>query len=419
MEAAELKTLLHQYLAGTISQEDFMRLWGTLNKPANEADWLAAIQDAINTTQPSGFSDADQAMQALAKIKAKIYEEQHSPSRVYRLVSNNRRLLKYAAAVAIILFTIVLVKYSLNKNEFTKERVANVNIVHDVEPGGHKAILTLSDGSTIVLDNANNGQIAQQGQVQVLKLDNGEIQYKSFDNKRSSEQDVAFNTMATPRGGQYQLILPDGSKVWLNSESSITYPVAFAQQERKVKITGEAYFEVASDKRWPFRVEYNTTGHPDDRSDKGSATKGIVIEVLGTHFNVNAYSSEEAKTSLLEGSVKISPAGGRGQTKLDRAWILQPGQAFMNGKVVRTNVDQDVAWKNGIFNFNNQNLTQIMNQLARWYDLEVVYPVGIPQKEYGGEIGRNLKLNQVLKGLENSGVHFELNGKRVTVTVKK
>lgn len=402
MEPSELKSLLQQYLAGTISGEDFRRLWETHNKPASEQDWLAAIQEAIST-EPSGFSDADQANLALAKIKAKIYEEQHPPSRVFQMVRNNRRLIRYAAAIVIILFAAVLVKYSLSKNEFTSQPVSTVNTIHDIEPGGQKAILTLADGSTIVLDNASNGQIAQQGQMQVLKLDNGEIQYKSLDNKRNSEQEVAFNTMSTPRGGQYQLTLPDGTKVWLNSETSITYPVVFVQQERKVKITGEAYFEVTSDKRRPFRVEL---------SDQ-------VVEVLGTHFNVNAYPSEEAKTSLLEGSVKISPANGGGQPKFDQGWILKPGQAFMNGKVFRTNVDQDVAWKNGIFNFNNQNLTQVMKQLARWYDLEVVYADGIPQKEYGGEIGRNLKLNQVLRGLENSGVHFELNGKRVTVSVKK
>jgi ferric-dicitrate binding protein FerR (iron transport regulator) len=262
--------------------------------------------------------------------------------------------------------------------------------IGDVEPGGQKAVLTLSDGSTIVLDNAGNGQIAQQGQTQVIKLGNGEIQYKSG-NQKTGAREVVFNTMSTPRGGQYQLVLPDGSKVWLNSESSITYPVMFSHQERKVKITGEAYFEVAKDKTKPFRVE----------------TGDMKVEVLGTHFNVKAYADEgPTKTSLLEGSVKVDMQ------------VLKPGQAFINGRIVPTNVEQDVAWKNGIFNFNNENLTQVMKQLARWYDLDIVYPDGVPQKEYGGEIGRNLKLNQVLKGLENSGVHFELNGKRVTVTKK-
>ena len=390
MESLELKTLLQQYLAGTISEQDFMRLWETLNKPANEADWLAAIEEAINSKEPSGFSDATQAEQALLSIKAKIYEEQHPPSRVYHMFSANKKIFRYAAAVVIVISAAFLVRYGSNKNEHAQPSAVAVQTIQDVEPGGQKAMLTLSDGSTIVLDNAGNGQIAQQGQTKVIKLSNGEIEYKSS-GKRGNTNEVAFNTMSTPRGGQYQLSLPDGSKVWLNSESSITYPVVFAAQERKVKITGEAYFEVAKDKTKPFRVE----------------TGDMEVEVLGTHFNVKAYADEgPTKTSLLEGSVKIDKQ------------ILKPGQAFMNGRIVPTNVDQDVAWKNGIFNFNNQNLSQVMKELARWYDLEIIYPNGIPQKEYGGEIGRNLKLNQVLKGLGNSGVHFELNGRRVTVAMK-
>ena len=390
MESLELKTLLQQYLAGTISEQDFRRLWESLKKPANEADWLAAIQEAIDIKDPSGFSDANQAEQALQNIKAKIYEEQHPPSRVYHMFNVSKRIIRYAAAVVIVLSAAILVKYSSHKNDYSQATVAAAKPIQDVDPGGQKAMLTLSDGSTIVLDNAGDGQIAQQGQTQVIKLSNGEIQYKSSNNRGNTEA-VAFNTMSTPRGGQYQLSLPDGSKVWLNSESSITYPVVFAAQERKVKITGEAYFEVAKDKTKPFRVE----------------TNDMQVEVLGTHFNVKAYADEgPTKTSLLEGSVKIDKQ------------ILKPGQAFTNGRIVPTDVDQDVAWKNGIFNFNNQNLSQVMKELARWYDLEIAYPDGIPQKEYGGEIGRNLKLNQVLKGLGNSGVHFELNGRRVTVTIK-
>jgi transmembrane sensor len=390
MESPELKTLLQQYLTGTISEQDFRRLWQSLNKPANEADWLAAIEEAINLKNSSGFSDARQAEQALQNIKARIYEEQYPPSRVYHMFNVSKRIIGYAAAVIIVLSAAILVKYSSHKNEYTHAALAAAKPIQDVDPGGQKALLTLSDGSTIVLDNAATGQIAQQGQTQVIKLSNGQIEYKSSNN-RGNKETVTFNTMSTPRGGQYQLSLPDGSKVWLNSESSITYPVVFAAQERKVKITGEAYFEVTKDRTKPFRVE----------------TNDMQVEVLGTHFNIKAYADEgPAKTSLLEGSVKIDKQ------------ILKPGQAFMNGRIVPTNVDQDVAWKNGIFNFNNQNLSQVMKELARWYDLEIIYPDGIPQKEYGGEIGRNLKLNQVLKGLGNSGVHFELNGRRVTVTIK-
>lgn len=385
MESAELKSLLGQYLTGTISDVDFRRLWETLNEPSNEQEWLIAIEEAIDLATPSGYANTQQAQITLQNIKAKIYDDNYQPSRIYRLV--NKRILRYAAAALVIVSATLLVRFSFSKNQVTNQPAIAVKPTHDVDPGGQKALLTLSDGSTIVLDNANNGQIAQQGHVKVIKLGNGEIQYKAVKGGGAIHTE-AFNTMSTPRGGQYQLLLPDGSKVWLNSESSITYPVVFTKQERKVKITGEAYFEVAKDKTKPFRV----------------VTSDMVVEVLGTHFNVKAYADDgPTKTSLLEGSVKIDKQ------------ILKPGEAFMDGKIVPTDVNQDVAWKNGIFNFNNQNLTQVMKQLARWYDLEVVYPDGVPHKEYGGEIGRNLKLNQVLRGLENSGVHFELNGKRVMV----
>ena len=211
------------------------------------------------------------------------------------------------------------------------------------------------------------------------------------DEAHSQPETISYNKMSTPRGGQYQLTLPDGSVIWLNAESSITYPTVFSGNERKVSITGEVYFEVVKDKSKPFKV---IAGDQQ-------------IEVLGTHFNINAYKDEDhVKTSLLEGSVKVNQQ------------ILKPGEAFQNGKVNATNVAQDIAWKNGIFNFNNQSLAQVMRQLARWYNLEVVYPEGVPRKEYGGEMGRNLTLSQVLKGLENSGIYFELEGRKLLVKSK-
>ncbi|MBL7699101.1 MAG: FecR family protein [Chitinophagaceae bacterium] len=386
MMSSELKSLLEQYLSGSLSEEDFRRLWSTLQDRASDADWLEAIEQAILAKNETLSPDYSKAAEALVKIKERIVEEEIKRRKpVVRILP----MLKYAAAIAIAVLTTVLIFYSTKGDKFQANTAGTVKIPQDVEPGGDKAILTLADGSTIVLDNASDGQIAKQGYMQVVKLPNGQIQYKSIPGDNGKIAAISYNTMSTPRGGQYQLILPDGSKVWLNAESSITYPVAFTEHERRVRIIGEVYFEVAKDKTKPFHVE---TGDTE-------------IEVLGTHFNVKAYAEDgPTKTSLLEGSVKINTQ------------ILKPGEAFMNGRIVPTNIEQDVAWKNGIFNFNNQNLSQVMLQLARWYDLQVEYPGGIPEKEYGGEIGRNLRLGQVLKGLENSGVHFELIGKRVVVT---
>jgi ferric-dicitrate binding protein FerR (iron transport regulator) len=294
---------------------------------------------------------------------------------------------RYAAAAAIII--IAAGAYLLSHHSRTDNPiVASIpQAPAHIKPGTQKAILTLADGSTVTLDNAANGMIAQQGATQVLKLANGQIRYQAGQ-KVDNQGKPAYNIMSTPNGGQYQLTLPDGTNVWLNAASSITYPCAFTGDERKVKITGEVYFEVAKDKSKPFLV---TAGDQQ-------------IEVLGTHFNVNAYTDEDhIKTSLLEGAVRVNSV------------LLKPGQAFAHGKISPTNVEQDIAWKNGVFNFNNQSLAQVMRQLARWYDLEIVYPQGVPQKEYGGEIGKNLTLDQVLKGLENSGIHFTLNGRRLTV----
>lgn len=390
MSSSALKSLLEQYLTGTLSEEDFKRLWLTLKDRESEADWLSAIEEAIRIKTQTGLSDPHKAEEALAKIKARIYEEenrvQHSP-RIVRLYTDNKRIFAYAAAVIVVIISTVVYLQYYPDNNIQSQTADIIQPQHDVEPGGEKAVLTLADGSTIVLDNATDGKIAQQGHMQVIKLPDGKIQYKAVNS--GDNEEVSFNTMSTPRGGQYQLILPDDSKVWLNAESSITYPTAFVGNERRVKIIGEVFFEVAKDKTKPFRVQ----------------TGDMEVEVLGTQFNIKAYPDEgPTKTSLLEGSVKI-----------DRQ-VLKPGEAFMNGHIVPTDIDQDVAWKNGIFNFNNQNLAQVMMQLARWYDLELVYPAGIPQKEYGGEIGRNLKLGQVLKGLENSGVQFQLIGKRVVIT---
>src|SRR5690349_6294941 len=245
MQSPEIQMLLQQYLAGSITKDDFIRLWQTLDQPDHQEDWLTAIENAIDAS-PSGFSATNHSEQALEGVKARIYEEQHPPSRIYKLYHSNKRFIRYAAAIVVIISATVLTKYSRRDNGFKAEAISSAHTVQDAEPGGEKAILTLSDGSTIVLDNANSGQIAQQGHTRVIKLANGEIQYKSANSNRK-DNTVVFNTMSTPRGGQYQLLLPDGSKVWLNSESSITYPVVFAEKERKVKISGEAYFEVAKD----------------------------------------------------------------------------------------------------------------------------------------------------------------------------
>jgi transmembrane sensor len=387
MQPAELQQLLERYLEGNISKDDFKLLWDTIRANPDEQVLSNAIESVITGKKITGLSDPAEAANALTKVKTAMAADrqiqEHSKDNIRIL---DGRLLRYAAAIVVIAGAGIYVWSSQPKKD-QATTIVQLTKTADVQPGSSKALLTLADGTTIVLDNAANGKIAEQGPVQVVKLANGQLQYRTA-NKDISKSTEKINTMSTPRGGQYQLTLPDGSQVWLNAESSITYPVFFAGSERKVKITGEVYFEVAKDKTKPFRV---LAGNQH-------------VEVLGTHFNVNAYGDDgNIKTSLLEGSVKIE---GR---------LLKPGQAYSNGEVVATDVNQDVAWKNGVFNFNDQTLAQVMRQLSRWYNIDVAYPVGVPRKEYGGEMGRNLSLAQVLKGLENSGIHFQLEGRRLFV----
>jgi transmembrane sensor len=256
----------------------------------------------------------------------------------------------------------------------------------DIAPGGNRATLTLAGGAHILLDTTRSGAIARQGGTDILKLADGRLTYKGADAPATE----SLNTLSTPRGGQYQLTLSDGSRVWLNAASSITYPAAFTGNQRTVTISGEAYLEVAPDKARPFRV---MTG--DQR-----------IEVLGTAFDVNAYSDEPAMaTTLIEGKIRV---GSGAVSKL-----LAPGeQAKSNGTqldiIPGADIDQVLAWKNGAFSFRHADLPTVMRQLARWYDIDVEYAGNPPSGTFDGEIGRSLTLSQVLDGLALTHIHYTI-----------
>mgnify|MGYP001086256770 CR=1 FL=1 len=302
---------------------------------------------------------------------------------------------RVSVAAVIILFIGAGINYFVKNNGQKNIAKPNDTIVatNDVPPGGNKATLTLADNTTIVLDNAQNGTLAKQGAVTVIKLNDGQISYKGNGNDK-----LMYNTITTPRGGQYQLILADGSKVWLNAASSLKFPNAFPGNVRKVELTGEGYFEVAHDASKPFHV---ITGKMD-------------VQVLGTHFNVNAYSDEdEIKTTLLQGSVMVN----EGQEKL----LIKPGEQAVLGKngikLNRdVNLEETIAWKNGSFQFNNTGMAMVMRQISRWYDVEVNYPNGIPNDKYWGSILRNQNLSDVLKVLKESGAQFKIEGKKIIVT---
>ncbi len=264
---------------------------------------------------------------------------------------------------------------------------------NEVMPGTNRAMLTLADGSMIALDSAGNGVLGRQGAVKIIKQSNGELAYVG-----NSSGEVMFNTMSTPRGGQYHLTLPDGTQVWLNAASSITYPAAFTGKERKVTVKGEAYFEVTANANMPFRV------------GAGNAE----ITVLGTRFNVNAYTEEPTiRTTLVDGAVSV--AAGKASA------LLHPGMQAKVGKDnilnVTENIDTDetIAWKNGFFQFTDADMPTVMRQIEKWYDVNVSYEGAIPEKSFGGGMQRSLPLTKVLGILEENGVKFRIEGKNIIV----
>jgi len=302
----------------------------------------------------------------------------------------------FAIAASILVFITAGVLMFKHHQPAKQQFAAAKPVKNDIAPGGNKAILTLANGSTVVLTDAKNGKLASQGGVVVSKTADGQVKYAETGS--SSSNTLAYNTATTPKGGQYQFILSDGTKVWLNSASSIKYPVNFIGNERKVELTGEAYFEVAHNAAKPFRV----------------VSSGQTVEVLGTHFNINAYADENGvKTTLLQGSVKVSSAGGGSS-------VIKPGEQaqFNNGKInVVSDVDLDaaVAWKNGLFYFEDSNIQEVMRQFARWYDVDVKYEGELPSRHFSGEIPRNLNAIQMLDILSFKKIHYKLQGKTIIV----
>lgn len=303
---------------------------------------------------------------------------------------------KRVAAAAAIIIVIAGAFFFYNQTSKKNGQLAgNKPTVTDIIPGGNKAVLTLADGSVVVLDNAQNGTLSQQGNTKVLKLDDGQLAY----NTSGNTTEVLYNTISTPRGGQYRMTLSDGSKVWLNAASSIKFPVAFVGSERKVEMTGEAYFEVANNTAMPFKV--NVAGKQE-------------VEVLGTHFNINAYSDEATiNTTLLEGKVKVSMPGVSNVT-------LKPGQQTVvtNDIKLNTNIDMEeiMAWKNGKFVFQGLDIQSVMRQVSKWYNVDVEYKGPITKEEFVGIISRNVNVSEIIRMLEQTGaVKLEVEGSKIIV----
>jgi hypothetical protein len=265
----------------------------------------------------------------------------------------------------------------------------------DLAPGTNKATLTLANGSKIDLGSIKNGVLTLQPGAHIIKQ-NEQLSYNTAGNPGAAAE--SYNTLTTPKGGQYELTLADGTRVWLNAASSLKFPTAFTGSERIVELTGEAYFEVAHNSKQPFKVK----------------TANQMVQDIGTQFDVNSYTDEEATaTTLVEGSVKIYDAKGQTLIKPGEQYLLKAnGESSVKGDI---DLDEVIAWKSGMFQFDNADIKTIMRQISRWYNVDIEYSGQVPASTYHGRISRNLNASAVLKILELSGIHFAIERGKIIV----
>ncbi|MCZ4223675.1 FecR family protein [Pedobacter rhodius] len=388
MNKAEVEKLLEKYRDGLCTEQE---------KALVESWHLSELSEKKSELNHNDIIEARtqiwQAIEAKTELKSR----------------KNYTLWLKVASAAVVLFFIGFVINNQIKKQIKGQSLAK-NKQEIIKPGGNKAILTLADGSKISLSDATNGVIANQAGINITKTKNGELIYTVVSTTAEKTKNL-YNTIETPRGGQYQINLPDGTKVWLNAESSLKYPTAFNNEERLVQLKGEAYFEVTklltkNGSRVPFKVN----------SEIGEG-RNQQVEVLGTHFNINAYLNEpNNKTTLLEGKVRILNLSSLASD------ILKPGQqsliAASSPAVLIKNVDAEdaVTWKDGFFSFNDENLQTIMNKISRWYNVDIAYRGAKMDKLFGGRISRFNSVNEVLETLQATGdVHFKIEERRILV----
>ncbi|HVK49913.1 MAG TPA: FecR domain-containing protein [Pseudobacter sp.] len=382
--------LLPKFAAGNASASERAAFNEWLKDLSPEAfrEVLAQYEALLATQQQNGPHNEILLQGILAKLKD---ETQTATLRTL----NVRRWIPYAAAITVMLGIGTWWMLNRQPSAVTPATEITTAAVPDLPPGKEGALLTLADGRTIVLDSLAPGAISADSNNRIM-LRQGSLDYAHWQ-QANGNASTQYNTMQTPRGRQFQLTLPDGTRVWLNAMSSIRFPVTFPGNSREVTITGEAYLEVEKDAARPFIVHSN----------------GITTEVLGTAFNVNAYGDEDAtRITLINGKVLVRDE--------DQRTTLKPGtQATYNNRNIRlteVDTDQAIAWKNGIFNFHQTSLQSAMRQIARWYDVEIEYGKDVPAITFAGKIQRNLSLKQILKGLEDEQVHFTIAGKKLIVS---
>ena len=397
--------LFQRLLEGRVSPEEASRLIEWLARDDQDQEASSMILEQLKQAVSNQQIPDELRMKMAAKLPDIL--KKTAPVRLTKLT-----WLRYSSVAAILILIGVGIYFFSNHHSHTPTIAPQpATATHDVAPGKQGAILTLADGRAVVLDSLGNGVVATQSGSKVI-LNNGRLAYTNED-ENTTTTEITYNTITTPRGRQFQVTLPDGTRVWLNAASSLRYPTVFAEKERKVEVTGEAYFEVAQMRskdgnNTPFLVNINETTQ---------------VQVLGTHFNVNAYADEATcNTTLLEGSVRIVNGNEKAmlrpgqQAQTGGAAAAQTGRTTTINIIPNANVEKIMSWKNGKFDFQDAKLEEVMRQLQRWYDIDIVYEKGIPKIEFIGKMGRDLSLSEVLSGLQMSKVHFRLEeGRKLVV----
>jgi transmembrane sensor len=387
--------LWQQFNAGQLSEPEYAELLEAVDTGAFDDRVQANILAALNARRTDSRWTAEREAAVWGRISPHMPKQE--PARRFRIGWRWA-----AAAILVASFGTVAWFVLFNKPQkeiFALEPQAQ-RFKNDIAPGTKKATLILANGSTIVLDSAKKGSLATQGNATVSKMDDGRLMYSAGKEEPTA---ILYNTLTVPRGGQIvQLTLADGTKVWMNAASSLRYPTGFRGKDRTVVLTGEGYFEVAKNPAMPFHVQVN----------------GTDVEVLGTHFNVMAYEEEnETKTTLLEGSVKVTVTRGSASLQLapgQQAKINKAGEIELFKGV---DIESTMAWKNGLFQFSDENIENIMRQVSRWYDVDVSYEGNVKALKFGAEISRKENVSKLLKFLELTGViHFKIDGNKILVT---
>ncbi|TKC57138.1 DUF4974 domain-containing protein [Pedobacter hiemivivus] len=388
MSAEEISELIDLYLKGACSpaQKELVTQWYEKHSVTDHEFYNG------DTAQLRGSLE-----KSLSGLREKINAANDQVEVPVKKVWPKRLI---AAAILLISCSAALLFY----NNY-QSRSANF-YANDIAPGKNKAILTLADGSKIALDDAAQGEIASQSGIKITKTTDGQLVYEINPSRNTASKATVYNTISTPAGGQYQVKLPDGTNVWLNAMSSLKFPASFAGlEERRVTLTGEGYFEVTK-----LEQEINTRDRKTRRVPFFVVTNKQEVEVLGTHFNICAYSDDNmTSTTLLEGSVNIN-----------RSTLLKPGEEAVNSGnsilVKDTDTEEAVAWKNGKFKFSNENIKDLMRKLARWYDVEIIYDGQMTNKDFSGSVPRFAHVSKILDVLQSTNtVHFKVEGRRITV----